>query len=260
MEDTASPKRNPELESPVRQLRKNLAGLKKAFDEWDFAGFRKFVTAFRESMRQIAECGPTELERLEQEIEEKQRRLETASFREDLERALREAKLPLQGEFPKYDIPPFRMEVDIATRSIRLVFGRRSKRSNSFAPDSLAKWVQKRYQAVVKRSFDANQFADELLAAYEVASELAYRKVLWDRAVPLQRLYELLTLRGDSRTEYPLAYFAFDLARFRRSDMVFNGRRFEFGYSRDVGHTILVPDQDGREDRLSSLTIYDRRG
>ena len=249
-----------ELKKWVSSLSRTLAGLEKARDDWDFAAFQKFATALRENMRQISGCWEAEISRLEKELSERREHIRTPEYQGQLEDALRGANLPLKGEFPKYDVGPFRLVLDIKALSARLVFARRTEKTSGLAPAAIAKWVEKRYRNRVGRPFNANQFADDLLAAYEVANQLAFnrQKVWWGQPIPLRKLYKLLTLRRSGRTEYPEAHFIFDLTRFRKTDLVFNGRRFGFGTSRDVGQTFLLRDENGREERLSSLTIYDR--
>jgi len=249
-----------ELVGHLRNVSKSLTKLEKAHAEWNFGAFEKSSRAFRQGMHQVGEEWERSLSEIERDLSEKSQFIDTVAYKEQLERSLQAAGLPIKGEYPRYELPPFKLEIDIKGRRIRLIFGRRAETTSSFLPEVVVRWVGARYKRVVESPFDAERFGSDLLAAYEVANRLTYRteKVLWGRAVSLMELYSLLTLRHGTRKEYSKNVFTYDLTRLRQGPLLFDGRRYEFGYSREVGRTLLLRDQSGREERLSSLTIYDR--
>ena len=251
-----------ELSNDIRRASKSLTKLEKASTTWDFKSFDRICADFEREMSGLATSWQSSLSEKKKEVDNERRRLESRSYRQMLEEALREAELPLEGEFPEYDVSPFRLEVDIENEVVRLRCGRRVEKMTALAPAALAQWVQKRYTKMVARRFNSERFFKDLLSAYRFANRLVYSKAkgqeLWGRPVALQLLYELLTLRGEGRRDYPKEQFIYDLARLREAGLSFGEYTIEFGSVHgEESRAFLVRDvTTGREDRFSSLTIY----
>ena len=150
------------------------------------------------------------------------------------------------------------MKVDIEIPLIIFKFGRKAEKICFLEPQTVAEKISSQYNSIVNRPFNADRFAKELRAAYEVANKLSSqnRNVQWRNVVSLKEIYRLLTLRSVSRREYPEPHYIYDLNRFRQSEMYFDNYRFELGTSRDVGSTYLLIDTDTRREiRVSSLSI-----
>ena len=99
----------------------------------------------------------------------------------------------------------------------------------------------------------------DLLQAYKFANKMAYREedVIWGRAVGLDVIYELLTVKQSARQEYPKPLFVYNLGRLKEQfDLTHDGYRLELGFARNQSRALLVVDSQGRESRLSSLTVY----
>jgi hypothetical protein len=119
--------------------------------------------------------------------------------------------------------------------------------------------VNKKYQAVVGRKFEADRLMNDLLEAYKIANQMIYRheKVLWAKAVGLETIYTLLTLRRSARVEYPRPLYLFELGRLKELVNPQVGEySFELGFARDQFKALLIVDSQGRESHLSSLTIH----
>ena len=250
-----------ELSNCIRRVSRTLTKLEKASSTWDFKSFDRICTAFEDEMSKLATSWQSSLSPTKKEVQNQRRGLVTPSYREKLEQAFGKASLPLQGEYPRYDLIPFSLQVDIENEVVCLKCGRRVERTTSLAPEAIVGWVQKRYKGMVGRRFNSKGFFKDVLCAYRIANRLAYSKgkgqEQWGRPVPLQQLYELLTLRGEGRSDYPKEHFVYDLTRLREAGLTFDPYKLEFGFTRDQPRAFIIRDlETGREDRFGSLTVH----
>jgi len=156
-------------------------------------------------------------------------------------------------------LPPFKLVISLDGLEARLSLGRKSEKTADLNPRQLAQWAGVRYKKVLARKFNATAFMKDLLEAYHITNRLHFRdkEPSYGRAVPLQELYNILTIRQTSRQDYPLQFFVFDLGLLKESGvMELEKYRFEFGFARDQKKAIVVVDSIGRESFFSSLTVY----
>jgi len=248
------------LKKSLRSLNNVFTKLEKAQNTWDFTDFLKYRAKFEETINDVIEGWDDELSQLESNLSEKRQILQQPAYGEELKDALLAKDLPLEGDFPNYQLGPFELKLDKEIPLITFKFGRRTEKIRFFATDAVAEKISSQYKRIVNRPFNAGRFAKELRAAYEVANRLSFqnRNIQWGNVVSLKKVYDLLTLRGTTRREYPEPHYIYDLSRFRQSEMHFDNYRFELGTSRDVGRTYLLIDPDTRREiRISSLSIYE---
>ena len=247
------------VDSLTKQLMKNWIIAKRANLVWDFRSLEKARSAYAEAVAELMLVWPSCQDKLSQDTAAEYDYVNSASYREDMEQALQAAGIPLQGTFPAYEFPPFKLSIATQELEAKLSLGRKQEKTTAMHPKSLAAWVAKQYQAVVGKKFDAAAFMRELLAAYKFANKVSYREeeVLWGRAVSLDTLYELLTLKRSSRQDYPKPLFAYELGRLKEQfDLTLDGFQFELGFARIQTKALVIVDSQGRESRVSSLTIY----
>ncbi len=243
----------------ARQLAKSWTMVKKADGAWDFRSFDKALAAYTSGVETLTRCWSDYEQDLVQEMERNSQYMESDEYRQELELALTTAGIPLQGAFPQYEFVPFKLMVDVPNKEIRLAIGRKQEKTTAMQPKQIAKWVAVKYQKLIGKRFDANGFMRDLFTVYQVANKLAYREgeVLWGRAVALEELYELLTLKRGSRQEYPKPLFLFELGRLKEQfEMKMDEYQFEFGFPRKQEKAVTLVDSRGRESRVSSLTIH----
>lgn len=245
------------------QAAKTLEKLKKAGENWDFKSFEQNRTTLIEEMERLQKWQEL-VEDVGSHLRERKVTLSLETYRQELESALKEAELPLKGNFPHYSIIPFELELVLEEEIVFLRLGRKIEKTGFFEPHALSEWVKKRYTAIVKSSFNAKSFFRDLRAAYEIGNRLTYgtlggTKVLWGRAVDLKQIYRLLTLRQENRREYSQARFVYDLARLRAQGLIYDEYRVEFGYTKTAGGSFLIPNlATFEEERFSTVTIYYR--
>ncbi|SDD78708.1 hypothetical protein [Sporomusa acidovorans] len=243
----------------AKQLSKNWAAVKNAGSAWDFRSFDKALAVYSGRVEELTQSWSIYRQDLVQEMEQNGRYVESEEYRQELEQALLAAGIPLQGSFPQYEFVPFKLTVAVEEKEIRLAIGRKQEKTVAMQPKQVTKWVGVRYQKLIGKRFDGTGFMRELLGAYKVANRLAYREgnVLWGRAVALEELYELLTLKRGSRQEYPKPLFLFELGRLKEQfEMKLDEYQFEFGFPRKQEKAVTIVDSRGRESRVSSLTVH----
>jgi len=251
-----------ELKKHITRAGRTITEIEKARKEWDFYTFDRLSGGLPDEISHLPEVCTREMESIRHEMERLRGELRDDGYREKLETALAAAGLSYEGTFPNYQIAPFKLNLDLSMGQVRLEFSRKRETKYKLEPSAVAQWVKKRHTALLKRPFQSKRFFENLLSAYKVANRLAYgrdkEEVLWGKPVQLAQLFELLTLRRETRKEYPKEYFIYDIARLRKEGLEQDGHRVEFGPSREAGRTFLVPSlgQTGNEERFSSLIIY----
>jgi hypothetical protein len=247
------------VRSTVRKIPATWKAIERGLEAWDLekcAGKGKTLgTLARDLDANVEGAEKT----LQETISNLRIRIHEASYPKELKEALEKAGVPLQGEFPEFVFPPFRLKVMVEEESCSLNMGRRRERITAMNPAVIAQWAAKRYRQVASRPVNAAILCQDLMEAYEVVNRLHFgqRDVLWGKAVPLDKLYKILTLRRESKREYPKPLFVFDLARLKEQfEITHKGFRFEFGFTRDQGSSIDLVDSQGRVSHISSLSIH----
>lgn len=248
-----------ELESPIKRILPEWKNAKSGLAAWNEKTSTQRLEALGQILRDLTDCW-AELQRDWQTVLEQQRAfVHSPSYAAELEAALRANGIPLQGQFPSYEFPPFKLHVAVDEEQCTLTMGRRRERIAALNPAVIGKHAGRRYKSVTGKSINQAVICRELLDAFKFANRLHYfrREILWGTPVPLGTLYTLLTLRRESKQEYPLVLFLYDLARLKeRFPVEYQGYRFEFGFARDQGRSYDLVDSQGRISHISSLTIY----
>jgi hypothetical protein len=250
-----------EIDTVMRRMVKTWASSKKALKDWDFKTSMQSLEVLTTDLTQLANDWEEQSTVIQQAVQANQDFVLSDDYPTQVEGALRNAGIPIKGEFPTYEFPPFKLAFSLENGVIRLSIGRRSQQTKAFAPATLATWVAGQYKRVSDSKFNATQFCKELLAAYEMLNCLVLKhdQVNWGHPVPLKEIYRLLTLRQSTKQDYPEPLFIYDLARLKEQvDIQYEGYRFELVPSRNQASSFLLVNSQGQESRVSSLTIHDR--
>ena len=108
----------------------------------------------------------------------------------------------------------------------------------------------------MKASFNALTFANELADVYDLALLKLKRQPEAD--IYLTNLYKFLAPMGRFRRDYDQQSYAFYLARLYGSGIkeIKDGRRIQFGPSREGNKAIRILDSQGREEYLSTIRFF----
>lgn len=249
------------VDAVLKQLTSRWASLKKARIDLDFKTVAQAVDGVDENLKQLAISWGEEQTVIENAIQVDRDFVLSDAYPVEVEKALKDAGVPIKGEFPNYEFSPFKLTFFLDSGYVKLGMGRRAQQKKALASTTIAIWVSKEYQRVVNSKFDVEQFCQELLSAYEMLNRLNLKKdsVVWGHPITLKEIYKLLTLKTSAKQDYPEALFAYDLARLKEQfDILHNGHRFEFVPSRNQSSGLLLVSSKGQESRVSSLTIYDK--
>ena len=178
--------------------------------------------------------------------------LENGFFAEQMLRSCAEHQVDVIGSFPNYEIFPFKIRFDIDSQDIYVD----RKRVSCSRPESFVQSVKEAREKLMKVSFNATQFASELASSYDLA--LLKLGKAPDADVYLQTLYKFLVPMSRFRKDYDQQSFAFDLARLYSAEPVElkDGRKFQFGPSRNNNKAIRILDDAGREQFLATIRFF----
>jgi hypothetical protein len=248
-----------EVDLTLKRLIKNWAAAKKALKEWDFKTSTQSLDLLTEQLSQVEEQWETNAAVLRESIEVDQDFVDSDDYPATIEAALKSAGVPVRGEFPTYEFPPFKLAFNVEQGNVRLSVGRRSQQTKAFAPEQLAPWVEAQYRKVIESKFDSTRFCRELLSAYEMLNRLLVKQeeVVWGSPVPLKDIYRILTLKQTTRQDYPEAMFVFDLARLKeQTEIMYDKYQFDLEPSRNQASAFLLVNSQGQESRVSNLAIH----
>lgn len=248
-----------DFDSNIKSLIRDWNVLKYISKSWNIRDSMQIASKMESLTEEIKENWAALKEETDRVFEEIKSQLNSQEFILSIEKAIKELNVPLTGEFPNYELPPFKLSISLDSFEAKLSLGRKSERSSSLNPQELAKWVSARYKRVSGRKFNMASFMKDLLEAYGVSNRLAYREkdTAWGRAVSLNEIYELLTLKQSARQDYPKQFFMYELGLLKEQPTISYGEfRFELGFARNQSKAIAIVDSLGRESRISSLTIY----
>ncbi|MDR1137508.1 MAG: hypothetical protein LBK91_04215 [Synergistaceae bacterium] len=162
----------------------------------------------------------------------------------------------IKGEGASYEIFPYRLKIDSQNEEV-LVNGRKAI---GLRPRAVAAELAKGRARLLAAAFNPSQYASELASAYDLALLAASKgkPVAPDSDIYLTTLYKFLTPMRRFRREYDAQAYAFDLARLyaAESNESSDGRRFQFGPSRNNNKAIRIVDESGNEQFLATIRFY----
>ena len=177
-------------------------------------------------------------------------------FDKEFGEACQAAGLPLEGRFPRYDVFPVTIQVDV--RNPGVLINRR--RYRGIRVSVLVEAIKAERNRLLNRPFNARQFLDDLAKQYDALVELESAKhqvQFGGQDISLRAIYRRLTPIQQWRNQYPERFFAFDLHRLLRSGDEFapDGRRFRSAPSNITRNNLRVLDPSGHERQLGLISF-----
>jgi len=174
---------------------------------------------------------------------------ESGEFADQMLEVCKEKGVDVRGEFPVYEMFPYRVRLDVENQDIYLD----RKKIQCMRPQSFVDTVKSSQEKLNKASFNAGTFVNELADAYDLAIMKMKKREGAD--LYLTSLYKYLAPMSRFRKDYDQQSFAFDIARLYTSGIeeTKSGRRFQFGPSRNNGKAIRILDRDGKEQYLATI-------
>ena len=247
------------IQPDQKSVKDGLASLQKLFkavtreeDNGDIKGLIRDL----EAMKEGAELLAASLDSLKSRVGEFDTKeyFESGEFADQMLEICQEKGVDVRGEFPVYEMFPYRVRLDVENQDLYLD----RKKVQCVRPQSFVDMVQKSQEKLNRASFNPSAFAAELADAYDTAVLKLKRQSGAD--IYLNSLYKYLAPMSRFRKDYDQQSFAFDLARLyiSRIEETKNGRRFQFGSSRESNKSIRILDENGKEYFLSTICFYDQ--
>lgn len=232
----------------MQRLSKNVT---KETEGGDLKGLSKDLGTLMEANRQQAAL----LQELTACVEgfDTQAYLEGGDFAGQMLDYCRELSIDVRGEYPVYEMFPYRVRFDTENQEIYLD----RKKVQCMRPKSFVETVKAGQERLAKVNFNAQSFVNELADAYDLA--VMKQKKVPDADIYLTSLYKFLAPMGRFRKDYDIQSFSFDVARLYTSGLetVKGGRRFQFGPSRDGKKALRILDSEGKEQFLATIRFFD---
>jgi hypothetical protein len=255
--DNPNPSKDSTLEPSkiIRGLAVSMEKLELAKDKLNLHQFTSAMKALRQDCERLEQNWREFLEQQETTLTDLQKQISDPEYSVSLESALKDQKVSFSGAFPNYDIPPFKLQIDVAKCSAKLSMGKKSQQNNSLSPKSIAQWVNEKYKRLLNSSFNHEQFCKELARAYQYIS-----RGDWGTPVLIKDIYQILTIRAEAKKEYDEAQFIFELSRLL---MLYEVRYkdkndeyiFDFSAHKQPSKNYTVVNQFGIQKAVGNLTI-----
>ncbi len=239
-----------QLKDKLAQMQKLGKSIAKETEGGDLRGLARDLGAMIEANQQQAAA----LQELAACVEgfDTQAYFESGAFAGQMLEYCRELSVDVRGEYPVYEMFPYRVRFDTENQDIYLD----RRKVQCMRPKSFIQTVKAGQERLMKAPFNAQSFVNELADAYDLA--VMRQKKVPDADIYLTSLYKFLAPMSRFRREYDQQNFAFDLARLYTSGLetAKNGRRFQFGPSRDGKKALRILDAEGKEQFLATIRFF----
>ncbi|MCD8077663.1 MAG: hypothetical protein LUE63_04695 [Lachnospiraceae bacterium] len=244
------------LKDTVSSLQKLYKTVSRETENGDIKGLSRDLN----TLKQTAEALLAVIQNLEDSVEafDAKAYFESGDFASQVLDLCQEMELDVQGEFPVYEMFPYRVRIDVENQDVYLD----RKRIPCMRPSSFVKTVKAGQDKLKKASFNAQGFAAELADAYDLAVLKLRRKPESD--IYLTNLYKILAPMSRFRRDYDMQSFSYDIARLYAEFMngmteTRNGRSFDFGPTRFNRRAIRILDANGKEQFLATIRFFDKQ-
>jgi hypothetical protein len=245
-----------DLKDKISSLQKQFKSLSKNLDKGDLKSWTRDIGGLRVLLQEQEAL----LAGMQDQVDDFGIRayVETGDFAEQMLGYCERLGVDVKGDFPSYEMFPFRVRVD--AENLDLYLDR--KKIQCLRPMAFVQEVKTNRDKLLRVSFDPRGFIKELAAAYDLAllkQNQGKAQVVAVADIYLKSLYSFLTPMRRFRRDYDQQSFAFDLARLYASDLhsTEDGRQFQFGPSRNINKAIRILDQDGREQYLATIRFFE---
>lgn len=244
-----------DLKDKIGSLQRLFKSLSKNFDNGDLKSWTRDIGA----MHSLLQEQEALLVTMKEQVDDFGIRayVEEGDFAQQMLGYCERLGVDVKGDFPNYEMFPFRVRVD--AENLDLYLDR--KRVQCLRPLAFVQTVKTNRDKMLRVSFDPSSFIKELAAAYDLAllkQNQGKTQATMPGDIYLKSLYNFLTPMRRFRRDYDQQSFAFDLARLYASGLheTDDGRQFQFGPSRNINKAIRILDQEGREQYLATIRFF----
>ena len=225
--------------------------IQKCIEDGDINALPKLFATIRDASSGLDESLKS-LESLTSDFDGREY-MSNGDFSEQMIECCEQLNVDVQGSFPTYEMFPCRVTVNPETQDVTVD----KKRMQCLRPLKLIGDIKKELDKLSKAQFNAQRFAKELSAAYDLAIIKASRKKPCAADAPqyASDLYDILTPMMRYKKDYPKNAFAYDLARLYAvgGTTLDDGRALRFDTARDVKKAIRILDRFGAEQFITTV-------
>lgn len=239
-----------EMKDKINTVQKLYKSIAKEMENGDLKSFRRDI-ALLEAAAAAESRVLNDMKELEARFNSREY-FEEGEFAAQMLNACDELGVDVKGEFPVYEMFPYKVKIDTENQDLYMD----RKKLQSMRPNSVAKQIKAGQDKLMKASFNALAFANELADVYDLA--VLKLKKQGDADVYLTSLYKYLAPMGRFRRDYDQQSYAFDLARLYASGIteIKDGRKIQFGPSRVINKAIRILDKEGHEQYLATIRFF----
>jgi hypothetical protein len=244
-----------ELRDKINSQQKLYKSLSKNMEKGDLKSWSRDLAAMRACLKEQE----TLMEKMQNRVDDFGIRdyVENGDFTEQLLAYCNRLEVDVKGEYPTYEMFPFRVKIDAENLELNLD----RKHVQCLRPLAFVQDVKANRDKLLKATFDPKSFIKELAGAYDLMmlkQNQGKTVTSTEGDIYLKNLYTVLTPMRRFRKDYDLQSFAFDLARLYATDIrtCEDGRKFQFGPSRNINKAIRILDQEGREQYLATILFF----
>lgn len=239
-----------DLKDKIKLMQKLQKAIDKEMGEGDLKSVDRDILAMQDAI--IA--GGDILKAIKTGVDnfERKQYFEEGEFAEQMLSACKENGVDVKGDYPIFEMFPYKVRIDADNQDLYLD----RKKVQCMRPQHFIRTVKAGQDKLMKASFNALVFANELADAYDLA--LLKKKKAPDADVYLLELYKILAPMGRFRRDYDQQSYAFDLARLYAAGIeeIKDGRKLQFGPSRIENKAIRILDGNGKEQHLATIRFY----
>lgn len=248
-----------ELQPLEKQMKDTTGACAKAYknvakfsESGDLKALRKELDNYASLLQQQTQLAG-ELQELVNQFDDA-KYFESGDFSDQMLESFKEEDIDIIGDFPVYEVFPYRLRFDTNNMDVFL----NKKKLSCMRPNALVNTVKANQEKLMKSSFNAQSFLNELASAYD--TYVASTKKMDGADVYLRDLYKILVPMGRFRKEYDVdTTFAYELARLYMAEdvqMAKGDRRYQFGTSRESKKAIRIIKENGKEDYITTIRFF----
>jgi len=240
-----------ELKDKTAAQTKNVNKIQKCIVDGDLAPLSKLFAQIRDAS-QMREEALSQLQALTEGFDGHEY-MSGGDFAAQMLECCAQLGVDVQGDFPVYDIFPCKVTINPETQYVTVD----RKRMQCLRPSKLVGDIKTELDKLSEASFNAQLFAKELAAAYDLAIIKASKKkhLVENAPVNVLDLYDVLTPMKRYKKDYTKNNFAYDIARLYAQDAIVldDGRILRFDTARDIKKSIRILDRNGSEQLITTI-------
>lgn len=244
------------LKENLQHAQRNFKNITKGSEQGDIKKLAKDISELQKLATELSQLSDN-LQSTVADFDSKSY-FESGDFAQQMLEYCKQYDVDIKGEAGAYEMFPFRIRVDAENQDLYV----NRKKVPCVRPLKFVTNMKQQVEKYTKTSFNISQFLNELAVAYDLtvivrnSNNPAPR---YEFDIPLKDIHMYLAPTAKARREYDLQQYAYDLSRLYShgtEEVTKNGRRFEFGSTKQTSKLIRILDADGAEQFLGTIRFF----